>query len=124
MKSLKKVLISMAIMFLVITIFSIVSFADSFFENFNEGNNQIEQGNFIEAIEYFDRAIELDSSIPESYYNKGFALQNLYRYDEALEQYEKALEYSPNFLDAHINKTVILCESYMRDEALESAKVN
>ena len=97
MKSLRKILILTVVMFLISVYFSDVLFAFSAIENFNEGTKLLEQGNFEEAIKYFERAIEQNPTMSESYYNKAYALQNLYKFDEALEQYEKAIVYNPNF---------------------------
>jgi tetratricopeptide (TPR) repeat protein len=55
---------------------------------------------FDEAIPEFQRAIELDPSIPEAQYNIGYALSMQGKFREAIPYYQKALELNPNFARA------------------------
>ena len=49
------------------------------------------------ALQYYDTAIGLDPEFGFAYYEKGFSLLNLKRYDEAEECYQKAVELNPDF---------------------------
>jgi tetratricopeptide (TPR) repeat protein len=49
-------------------------------------------GHYEEALQAFDKALELNSDVSTAWYNKGIALDNLGRYEEALQVYNKALE--------------------------------
>ena len=57
-------------------------------------------GKYQEAIEHFDKAIELDPNYVDAWYNKGVVLDNLGEHEEAIECYDKALELDPNNADA------------------------
>ncbi|OPZ90986.1 MAG: TPR repeat-containing protein YrrB [candidate division TA06 bacterium ADurb.Bin417] len=58
------------------------------------------------AVEYLDRAIELDPSHYYAYCNRGLAYNRLERYDLALADFERTLELKPNFADAYFNRGV------------------
>ncbi|MGE5634784.1 MAG: tetratricopeptide repeat protein [Deltaproteobacteria bacterium] len=73
-------------------------------EYFNEGRKQSQKANYTEAIEYYDKAIELDPSFALAYEDKGTALVNLKNYTKAIEYYDKAIELDPSFALAYYNK--------------------
>lgn len=50
---------------------------------------------FLEAIECYDRALEIDPDFSVAWQAKGVALHNLGRYDDALECYDRALSFDP-----------------------------
>ena len=54
-------------------------------------------GNHEGALEHYDTAIGLDPEFGFAYYEKGFSLLNLKRYDEAKECFQKAIELNPDF---------------------------
>tara|TARA_B100000586_G_C19801355_1_gene298256 strand:- start:38 stop:490 length:453 start_codon:yes stop_codon:yes gene_type:complete len=56
----------------------------------NKGKALYELGRPEEAIECFDKAIELDPKKASAWYNKGTALTNLGRPEEAIECFDKA----------------------------------
>ena len=49
-----------------------------------------------EALQSYDKALELKSDYYQAYYNKGILLVKLERYEEALQSYDKALELKPD----------------------------
>ncbi|MFB3766384.1 MAG: tetratricopeptide repeat protein [Methanotrichaceae archaeon] len=60
-----------------------------------------EQGKYEEAIKDFDKAIELDTSSVEAWYNKVLALYYQRNYSQAIERYDEVLE-----LDSSISSLV------------------
>ncbi len=50
-----------------------------------------------EAIECYNKAIELNSNYSDAYNNKGIVLNYLNKYNEALECYDIAIEINPNY---------------------------
>ena len=52
-------------------------------------------GRFLQAIDYYDRAISIDPGCSTAWLAKGVALHNLGRYDEAIECYDRAFSLDP-----------------------------
>ncbi len=69
----------------------------------HKGIDMVKRGLYEKAIEYYDRALEINPSSSDAWNNKGVALYNLSRVEEALECYERALDANPNNLDAMRN---------------------
>ncbi len=77
-------------------------------------------GRHDEALEAFNKALEIKRDSYKAWYNKGAALAALSRHDEALEAYNKAIEIKGNFYLAWANKGVVLADLGRHDEALEA----
>ena len=60
-----------------------------------QGKTHLENGEFDEALGFFEQALLLDQSDPELWNNKGIALRSIGRYDEAIECFNKSLEIDP-----------------------------
>ena len=60
-----------------------------------KGKSLLEEGNFEDALAYFDQAILLSKNDPDIWNQKGAALRSLGRYDEALECFNRSLELDP-----------------------------
>lgn len=65
-----------------------------------KGSQLIIDGNFEEALSYFDQAIVTQPNNPDLLNKKGVALRGLGRYDEALECFNRSLQLDPRDLDA------------------------
>jgi tetratricopeptide (TPR) repeat protein len=87
---------------------------------YNKGNALGELGKPEEALEAFDKAIELDPKFAQAYYNKGNALGKLGKPEEALVAYEKAIEIDQKDAQAYYNKGNALGELGKPEEALEA----
>ena len=59
--------------------------------------------NYPKAIDYFDRALEINSSYPEAWLNRGAALNGLKRHHEAIDSYNKAIAVKADYADAYKN---------------------
>ena len=53
-----------------------------------------------EAKNWYEKAIQIDPSFPDTYNNLGIILYSLKDYKKAIACYEKAIEIKPNFPDA------------------------
>ena len=73
-----------------------------------------------EALEWYDKAIELDPKYAVAYKSKGNTLYKLHKYEEALEWYDKAIALNPGYADAYYGKghTLNLLQRY--EEAIKS----
>jgi Tfp pilus assembly protein PilF len=70
------------------------------------------------AIEYFRRAVDLDSESAEAQNNLGAALAACGRLDEAVPHYRKALEIKRDYVDAHYNLALALSSSGRTEGAI------
>ena len=59
------------------------------------GITNLEDGNFEDALSYFEQALLLKPDDPDLWNQKGIALRSLGRYDEASECYNKSLQLDP-----------------------------
>ena len=73
-----------------------------------------------EALSSFDRALEIDSTDYQAWFNRGGALDNLGRSEEALESFDRALEIDSTDYRAWSNRGVALDNLGRHEEALES----
>ncbi|HXV66729.1 MAG TPA: tetratricopeptide repeat protein [Nitrosopumilaceae archaeon] len=60
-----------------------------------KGKKFLEEGNFEEALGFFEQALLLNQSDPELWNHKGTTLRSMGRYDEAIECFNKSLELDP-----------------------------
>lgn len=60
-----------------------------------KGKSLLVEGNFEDALAYFEQALLLSQNDPDIWNQKGAALRSLGRYDEALECFNKSLEMDP-----------------------------
>lgn len=61
-----------------------------------KGKTLLVEGNFEQALSYFEQAVLLDQNNAEIWNLKGASLRSLGRYDDALECFNKALELDPS----------------------------
>jgi tetratricopeptide (TPR) repeat protein len=73
-----------------------------------------------EALKAFEKAIEINPTDPEAWYNKGVALGKLGKNEEALKAFEKAIEINPTDPEAWYNKGVTLSKLGKDEEALKA----
>jgi len=75
-------------------------------------------GRLQEAIECFNKALEINPRESVAWFNKGRALGELGRYDKAIECYDAALKINERLVEAWINKGVALDDLGRYDEAI------
>lgn len=59
------------------------------------GQQNIENGNYDEALSFFEQALIIDPKDPDLWNLKGTALRSMGRYEEAIESFNKSLEIEP-----------------------------
>lgn len=84
----------------------------------NTGIDLVRRKRFEEAIEEYDKAIELNPNDPRIHSNKGLALANLERFEEALAEFKKAIGLDPDDSTYHISKGITLTNLRRAEEAL------
>lgn len=70
------------------------------------GNAEYYEGNYLKAIENYDKAIEINSQDAKAYNNRGLAYSELKEYKKAIEDFDKAIEINPQFEAAYNNRGV------------------
>jgi len=68
---------------------------DSIDELIKTGKKQLEDGQYDDALNLFQKAILLNQNDPDLWNLKGIALRSLGRYNEAVECFNKSLEIDP-----------------------------
>ena len=72
-----------------------------------------------EAVQCYDRALEIDPGYARAWNIKGIALMNLDRYDEAVQCYDRALEIDPEDAGVWNIKGVVLSNLKRYAEAIQ-----
>ncbi|HEY9651666.1 MAG TPA: serine/threonine-protein kinase, partial [Coleofasciculaceae cyanobacterium] len=67
---------------------------------YNRGETLLELKRLDDALESYNRAVEIRPEYTEAWSGKGDTLLGLKRYEEALNAYDKAIQIQPNYLDA------------------------
>ncbi len=72
----------------------------------NRGNTYYVLGNYKQAIEDYDRAIEIKPDYTDAYNNRGIAYTYLSNYRQAIEDFNRAIEINPSYTKAYLNRGV------------------
>lgn len=75
---------------------------------FNKAITLGKGGDYEDAIECYDKALNLNLNYSEAWNNKGIALGHLGRHDEAIECFDKAIKLDKNLTEAYGNKGIVL----------------
>jgi tetratricopeptide (TPR) repeat protein len=91
--------------------------ADLFFE---KGSILLASQSYEESLSSFDKTTELNPSVSQFWYARGYALGNLNRYEEAIASYDKVIELKPDDHSAWYNRGVALGNLNRHEEAIAS----
>jgi len=72
-----------------------------------EGEEKNRMKLYIEAIEWFNKAIVFSPQLPELYLNRGVSKYYLRNYTDAIQDYNKAIELDSSFAPAYFNRAEI-----------------
>jgi tetratricopeptide (TPR) repeat protein len=87
---------------------------------FNLGYSKLVDGKFNQAIEIFNKTLEIEPHCSEAYLGLGIAYRQLNQLDKALEATQKSLEYNPKYYKAYYNLGLILEQQDKKTEALQA----
>jgi len=59
------------------------------------GQTLMDEGEFLDALGFFEQALLLNQNDPDLWNNKGVVLRSLGRYEESMECFNKSLEIEP-----------------------------
>ena len=85
----------------------------------SKGIDKVKLEKFLEAIQLFDRVLEINPESVDAWNNRGVALYRLGKTEEALDCYDRALKIDPGFLEAWRNKGFVLRSLERFESALE-----
>ena len=71
---------------------------------YKKGKKYYEEDNYLKAIEFFDKAILMDTSNPDIFFKRGFSKEQFSSYKEAEKDYSRAIELDPQYKDAYFNR--------------------
>ncbi|MCE0497589.1 MAG: tetratricopeptide repeat protein [Methylacidiphilales bacterium] len=84
----------------------------------NLGNGLLDKGQVDEAMDQYQKALEINPNYAEAHYNLGNALLQKGQMDEAIGEYQKALVIDPNDAEVHYNFGNALMQEGQVDEAI------
>ena len=79
----------------------------------------LEKGQVDEALEHFQKVLEINPSYAEAYNNLGNALLQKGQLSKAIDQFQKALAINPNYAEAHSNLGNALLQEGQLDDAVD-----
>ncbi len=68
----------------------------------NAGNSALKLGQLPEALNYYNKAISLDSTFVRAHYGKGLTLKKQRKYKEALAAFQAAIDNDPAYSSAYL----------------------
>lgn len=96
------------------SVITITQNADYYFRRASESAHK---GDYLHALEYFDRALATDPHFAGAWHEKGNCLDELGRCEEAVTSYDEALRHDPYNAETWFNKGLILKRIGREDEA-------
>lgn len=79
-------------------------YSDEFWKLVNKASEVSDKFISPAAIEYYDKAINLNPTVAQVYLMRGTAYSNMFNYEYAINDYDKALELNPNYMEAYANR--------------------
>ena len=84
----------------------------------DEGNALLSSGKFVESIDKYSKALEIDAQNKYAYGNRGLAKRNLKKYNDAIKDYDEAIKIDPAFAWAYASRADVKVELKKYDEAI------
>jgi tetratricopeptide (TPR) repeat protein len=84
-----------------------------------KGNEYYYKNEYNSALEWYDKAIEINPNYAGALTNKGVALDSLGRHEEAIKYFDKAIELDPNLSPVWNNKGIALEKLGRYEEAIK-----
>lgn len=85
---------------------------------FDNGVTLLEEKEYAQALDCFQKAIDLQPHFVPAWVYKGISLEQLQRYDEAIDCYTQAIQINPNVADLWYNKGATYCVLKRYNDAL------
>ena len=88
-------------------------------EQMIEGIEYLTEGNYTEALSYFQKSLDIDQNLPECNYYKGLTHQLLSQFKISLESFDIELSLNPQHINSFIAKGTSLCFLSKKEEGIE-----
>lgn len=79
-------------------------YSDEFLSFSKEALELSRQFKYEEAIRLYDKAVEINPTVAQSYFNRGACKGNNFDFEGAIADYDKALELKPDYMEAYGNR--------------------
>ena len=89
-------------------------------DQYNKGMNKFKEGNYKDALPWFEKAVKTDPAFAFAWDNIGICNRNLNNFDKALEAYNKSLELDPKGKTPLQNIPVVYEYQKEYDKAIEA----
>jgi len=76
-------------------------------EYHNLANDYYKIGEFEKSVEFYDKALELNPDLLETYFNRALAYTRMQQYDKALEDLAKVIEMNPHLAEAYYTRGLV-----------------
>lgn len=88
-----------------------------------KGNKSLNEGKYVEAIDFYSEALALDNTYKEAFNNRGVANYKKGRYTEAINDYSQIIvQIDPTFSEAYRNRANAYLADGRYDRALEDLR--
>jgi tetratricopeptide (TPR) repeat protein len=91
---------------------------NSWIANYTLGFALVEKGRLEDAVEHFEKALQLKTDFPEAHNNLGAVLARTGRPGDAIEHFRQALRSRPDYVEARINLGAALVQTGRFPEAI------
>ena len=86
------------------------------------GNEFFKKKQFEEAIEWYNKSIDLNSNYISAFYNKALALTRLKKNEEAIDFFDQVIKINPKYISALSSKGIALMHLNKNEDALVCMK--
>ncbi|KAK7198463.1 stress-induced protein sti1 [Novymonas esmeraldas] len=84
----------------------------------SKGNEEFSAGRYVEAVNYFSKAIQLDSQNNVLYSNRSACFAALHKYKDALDDADKCISIKPDWAKGHVRRGAALHGMRRFDDAI------
>jgi len=88
-------------------------------EYISEGNLHYNLQQYEQAIQNYNKALELKPDFPKALYNRGIAYRYVGQYERAIQDYDKALELRPDYPEALVNRGLAYIHLGQYEQAIQ-----
>jgi tetratricopeptide (TPR) repeat protein len=86
----------------------------------DRGGDLVGQDKYDEAVQAYDKAIDINPQYAEAWAGKGAALYDQHKYDEAIQAFDKAIDIDPQYIIAWLLKGISLADQGKYNEAVQA----